>query len=79
MSVAGFDCDLTSQPLKVTGILPGGEAESAGLQVGDLLLTIDGRPALEGMLSHVGGAYAIELQRGERKATLTVPMTKLVP
>jgi len=77
--VAGFDCDLTSQPLKVTGILPGGEAEGAGLQVGDLLLTIDGRPALEGFLSHAGGAYTIELQRGQRKASLTVPMTKLVP
>lgn len=79
VSVAGFDCDLTSQPLKVTGILLGGEAERAGLQVGDLLLTIDGRPALEGFLAHAGGPYAIELQRGERKATLTVPMTKLVP
>jgi len=79
VTVAGFDCDQTSQPLKVTGILPGGKAESAGLQVGDLLLTIDGRPALEGLLSHLGGPYAVELQRGERKATLTVPMTLLVP
>ncbi|HSZ57396.1 MAG TPA: aspartyl protease family protein [Tepidisphaeraceae bacterium] len=79
VSVAGFDCDLTSQPLKVTGILPGGEAERAGLHVGDRLLTIDGRPALEGFLSHAGGAYTIELQRGQRKATLTVPLTRLVP
>jgi hypothetical protein len=79
VSVAGFDCDLTSQPLKVTGILPGGEAERAGLEVGDLLLTIDGRPGLEGFFSHADGAYTIELQRGERKASLTVPMTKIVP
>ena len=47
--------------------------------MGDLLLTIDGRLALDGLLSHKDGAYAIELQRGESKATLTVPMTELVP
>jgi len=77
--VAGFDCDLTSQPLKVTGILPSSDAERAGLRVGDLLLTIDGRPALEAFLSHTGGPYAVELQRGDRKTNLTIPMTRLVP
>jgi len=77
--VAGFDCDLKSRPLKVIGVLPGSEAARAGLRAGDLLLTIDGRPAFEGLFSHADGPFAIELRSGERTFSLTVPMTKLVP
>ena len=76
----GFGCDLRSQPVKVISVLPGGDAEHAGLRAGDLLLTVDGRPAAEGLSNHGGqDPYVVELQRGDGKMKLSFPPTKLVP
>jgi hypothetical protein len=78
--VAGFSCDLTRQPLTVIEVLPGSAAELAGLRAGDVLLTVDGRPALDGLLSHTSqDDFVMELQRGGQSSTLKVPVTKLVP
>ena len=55
------------------------EAERAGLRVDDLLMTINGQPAVDGLLSNTSLSFAIELQRGEEKLSLKVPMTTLVP
>jgi hypothetical protein len=79
LNVAGFSCDLTSKPLKVTEVLPGGQAERLGLRAGDLLLKINGQSALNGLMSSTGDTYHIELHRGEQSITLDVPMTPLVP
>lgn len=77
--VAGFSCDLTSNPLKVIEVLPGSQAERAGLRLDDLLTTINGQPALDGLLSNTADDFAIELRRGEQTISLKVPMTVLVP
>ena len=77
--VAGFSCDLTGDQLKVTEVLVGSDAEHASLRADDLILTIDGKPALEGLFAHAGGPYAIHLRRGDASLDLSVPMTCLVP
>lgn len=77
--VAGFDCELRSSPLKVIGVLAGSEAERVGLRVGDLLLTVDSKPALDGLLAHDGGDFELEVERAGERMNMTVPMTKLVP
>jgi len=77
--VAGFDCELRASPLKVIGMLTGSEAERVGLRVGDLLLTVDGKPGLDGLLAHGGGDFKLEVERAGERMKMTVPMTKLVP
>ncbi|AHG92360.1 PDZ/DHR/GLGF domain protein (plasmid) [Gemmatirosa kalamazoonensis] len=47
MSGAAFRMDTAAGGIRVTDIMPRGPAEAAGLQEDDLLVGIDGRPALE--------------------------------
>ncbi len=74
--------------LQVTHIIPGGGAQKAGLEKGDILLTIDGKPVPQGptgesetvkMLSPiVAGNTAVNMtidRRGE-KQELLVPLTR---
>lgn len=77
--VSGFDCDLRDTSMKVLNVLPDSGADRAGLRAGDLLLTIDGKPAREGLFAHNDGDYAVELSRDGRHMKLTFPMTTLVP
>ena len=75
----GFLCDWRSQPPKVSDLLPGGEAEHAGLRAGDVLVRIDGHSAAEGLAHHSGpNPLSIEVQRGDKKLTLAIPLTTVV-
>jgi membrane-associated protease RseP (regulator of RpoE activity) len=56
-----------SGPLEVTGVTPGGPAEGAGIQIGDLIKAINGHL----METEEGGSAFTRLRAGER-ATLTV-------
>lgn len=56
-----------SGPLEVTGVTPGGPAEGAGIQIGDLIKAIDGHL----METDEGGLAFTSLKAGER-TTLTV-------
>ena len=73
--------------LRVTGVLPGSGAARAGLQAGDLLLTIEGKPLPSGenaereagaMLSPLmtgRGSVKLGIQRNGVEKTLTVTLT----
>ncbi|HEY1392048.1 MAG TPA: S1C family serine protease [Methylibium sp.] len=56
--------------LLVTGLVPGGPAQAAGLMVGDILVSVDGKPAAslhelrQGLADRVGQPVVIRLQRG---------------
>lgn len=73
--------------LRVTGLLPGSGAARAGLEPGDLLLTIEGKPLPSGenaereaatMLAPLmtgRGSVKLGIQRNGVEKTLTVPLT----
>ena len=67
-------------------LVPGGPAAAAGIQVGDVVMAIDGRRAAQMTLSAVrdllrsrdGGAVALELDRQGTQAQLTVRLRRLI-
>lgn len=66
--------------VQVLAVTPGGAAEAAGIKVGDLILTVDGRPVdpanVDGMSERVRGeegtTVTLTVKRGEQ--TLTLPI-----
>jgi serine protease Do len=67
--------------LIVSDVVPGGPADSAGLQPGDIVLTLDGAPmdslplfAFRLFTRSAGDQVAFEVLRGSRRAAVTVPV-----
>jgi membrane-associated protease RseP (regulator of RpoE activity) len=71
--------------LVVTGLIPGSPAAEAGLQVGDGVTSIDGRPASEytvgalwTMFMHAGRRYTLSVRRGSQLITVVFITRRLV-
>jgi regulator of sigma E protease len=68
---------------EVTSIVPGGPAQQAGMQVGDVVLAVNGRRAMpydqliQTIRSHEGKPIAFEIAREERTWTVNVSPTKI--
>ncbi|MGF1508638.1 MAG: trypsin-like peptidase domain-containing protein [Myxococcota bacterium] len=67
----------------VSDVLPGGPADAGGLQVGDIILSLDGKPMenarqFEVNVYHspIGGRVAVQVRRGERDLYLQVPVVE---
>lgn len=66
----------------IVTLVPGGPAEGAGLQVGDILVTVDGnavrRRDLRSALERIGAGetVAVEVARGEARMTIDVTLGK---
>lgn len=67
----------------VSDVIPGSSAESAGVQVQDLILTLDGHPVGTGQQfltsfygKRAGDHVQLELLRGPRHLSLTVPVVE---
>ena len=64
--------------IRVHHVISGTPAEAAGIQQGDLLLTIDGQIAGELGLENIrlqfqhAGSYQLQVQRGQRSLTLNI-------
>ena len=65
----------------VDDIYPGGPADKAGLQQGDVILSIDGKEVSSPQalryytgLESVGGTIPVEILRGEKKQILAIPL-----
>ncbi|MDY6876913.1 MAG: histidine kinase [Chloroflexota bacterium] len=54
-------------------IVPGGQAEAAGLREGDVILTVDGLPFGDWYDPQLGKTYTLEVQRGGQWLSLVVP------
>lgn len=68
----------------IAGVTPGGPAEAAGIQTGDLVIGFDGQKVREMRdlprivaETEIGKAAAIEIVRGQRTISLTVKVARL--
>jgi serine protease Do len=73
----------TQHGVIVADVTPDGAAEKAGMQVQDILLTLDGRPIGSVPLAEmiistrpVDAVVKVELLRGTEKVSLTIPVTE---
>jgi serine protease Do len=71
------------QGVVLADVAPGSPADKAGLSVGDLVLTLDGKPMENGRQLHVnlyrrevGETVRLEVLRGDRPTTVTVPVAE---
>jgi serine protease Do len=67
----------------ITDVVPGGPAADAGLQIGDLVLSLDGKPMENARQFNVnvyqrpvGGSATLEVQRGTTRATVVVKVAE---
>src|SRR5258708_2798126 len=67
----GFGMRFEQGEIKVTTLKDGGSAAKAGLQVGDIIKTIDGTQRWRGLLNEkIGKTVKVSLKRGEEEKTL---------
>jgi hypothetical protein len=85
MSGAAFRVDSAAGGVRISDLMPRGPAEAAGLREEDLILSIDGRPAIEYGLEalrrrfrRVGGEVELKVQRGQDQQVIRVPVRRLV-
>jgi signal transduction histidine kinase len=57
----------------VHSVVPGGHAEVAGLQAGDVILTVDDTPFRLWHASQIGQAHVLKIERQGRQISLSVP------
>jgi hypothetical protein len=81
---------LTAEPpdfaaFKVLFVTPGSAASEAGVQSGDLITAIDGRPAMEiplvdarDLFRQKGRTVRLTLRRGERSSDVTITLRRMV-
>ncbi len=82
MELVGIGVQLTAEgeALKVTGVVPGGGAEAAGIVAGDQIVAIDGVPVttlgMDGAVSRIRGVVhttvSVAIKRGEQTLPLVV-------
>ena len=72
VSMLGLYRDVTIEPSVVTQVIPGGPAEAAGIQSGDVLLSVDGAPFEIGYDRQPGKTYALEIERGGQQLTVAL-------
>jgi serine protease Do len=79
---AGLDLPL-SQGLIVSDVNPGSPAESAGLKIADIVLTLNGKPVTSMTLFEASfmlpvnpGPLRVEVQRGSQKVLLQIPVVE---
>jgi signal transduction histidine kinase len=67
-----------NKPFVVSEVIPGGGAEAAGVQPGDIILDVGGTPFAFGQFPiHVGQIVALGVERGGRRLELYVPLVSL--
>jgi len=77
--VPGFECDLRKDPMPVIEVLPGSEAERAGLRVGDLIEAVNDKGPLAGLFAATEDTpLMLKVRRKGQMVTLRVPFTTLV-
>jgi hypothetical protein len=85
MSGASFRVDAAAGGIRMVELMPRGPAEAAGLREDDLIVSIDGRPALEmGLeafrrrLKRPGGEVELTIRRGQTDQTFRLPIRRLI-
>ena len=71
----GIRMDYTVTPNLINGVTPGGAADAAGIQVGDIVLEADGRPVETSMdmpEGAIGQNLDLKLQRGDEIVELSI-------
>ncbi|MBN2118074.1 MAG: PDZ domain-containing protein [Anaerolineales bacterium] len=62
----------------VHSVLPGGHAEAAGLQAGDVILTVDDTPFRLWYAPEIGQTHILKIERQGWQLSLTVPAVRLL-
>jgi hypothetical protein len=85
MSGAAFRIDTVTPGVRVSDLMPRGPAEMAGLREEDLILSIDGTPAIEYGLEalrrrfrRAGGEVELKIRRGQEEQVIRVPVRRLI-
>jgi hypothetical protein len=85
MSGASYRVDTAAGGVRIVELMPHGPAEAAGLREEDLIIAIDGRPALEfGLeplrrrLKRPGGDVEFAVRRGQDVQKIRLPVRRLV-
>lgn len=85
MAGAAFRIDSAAGGVRISDLMARGPAEAAGLREEDLILTIDGRPAIEYGLEalrrrfrRVGGDVEFKVRRGQDEPVIRVPVRRLI-
>jgi hypothetical protein len=85
MSGAAFRTDTVAAGIRVTDVMPRGPAEAAGLREDDLLVSIDGRPALAFGLDALkrrfrrsGGEVELTVRRAQTDRVIVLPVRRLI-
>lgn len=81
----GATLDHRDGRLEVVDVVPGGPAEAAGLRVGDVVLRIDGRSAVNMAVADavklargkIGTSVAFDVRRGGRELSLAIPRDRV--